>query len=266
MGLWLVLFLMEHLLVNSQAALLVGESGRGFVELVNGIHNLPYLQAIEIVLLGVPIAFHAALGVQYLFHAKFNSGRSDGSRPSLPEYGRNRAFTWQRLTSWILLVGLVIHVIEYRFLEYPVSLHDGLKSHYLVRVTKDAGLASVAGRLGVQLYDAAGSVEGMEAIAAKSPLEKGEVFAVAPDFGTASLLTVRDGFKNPIVAALYTVFVLAACFHGFNGLWTFLVTWGVILKFSAQKAATRWAYALMGLITFFGLAAIWGTYWLNLKN
>ena len=42
MGLWLVLFLMEHLLTNSQAALLLGDNGKMFVQMVNGLHNLPF--------------------------------------------------------------------------------------------------------------------------------------------------------------------------------------------------------------------------------
>ncbi len=35
MGLWLVVFLTEHLIVNSQAALWIGDDGHGFVLLVN---------------------------------------------------------------------------------------------------------------------------------------------------------------------------------------------------------------------------------------
>src|SRR6185436_15721242 len=130
MGLWLVLFLMEHLLVNSQAALLLGDNARGFVHAVNAIHNLPYLQVIEILLLGVPIAIHGVLGVKYLLTSKFNSHRTDGTEPSLKGYGRNHAFTWQRLTSWILLVGLILHVAKFRFIDYPATVNQGEKSYY----------------------------------------------------------------------------------------------------------------------------------------
>jgi len=62
MGLWLVLFLMEHLIVNSQTALLSGDNAKGFIEIVNSIHNFPYLEAIELCLLGVPILLHMILG------------------------------------------------------------------------------------------------------------------------------------------------------------------------------------------------------------
>lgn len=310
MGLWLVLFLLEHLLVNSQAALLLGDNAKGFIDAVNAIHNLPYLPVIEAILLGVPILLHGVWGVKILFQSKFNSGRSNGAAPTL-QYGRNRAFTWQRLTSWILLVGIILHVAKFRFIDYPDSLNQGEDSYYFVSVVVDKGLYTVAARLGVELYgpeqieqerkdlqkrqgeqallavsktfpetDAFDSQQQMiltsaqtyqQKIAWVEMLEKqkiasNEVVAVAKKFGTASLLTVRDTFKSPAYAVLYTIFVLSACFHGFNGLWTFCITWGLIVKAAAQKRATKWAWGLMVIVAFLGLAAIWGTYWLNLKT
>ena len=100
----------------------------------------------------------------------------------------------------------------------------------------------------------------------KQKIGPSELVAVTKDFGTASLLTVRDTFKHPIYVGLYTIFVLAACFHGFNGLWTFCLTWGVILRVAGQKKVLKFAWGLMILVTFLGLAAIWGTYWLNLRT
>ena len=146
-GLWLVIFLFEHLLTNSQAALLLGENGQGFVRMVNMIHNLPYLQAIELFLLGIPIAVHLFWGVRYALQSKSNSGKSDGSTPSL-RYGRNRAYSWQRITSWILLVLLLAHIVKFRFLEYPKQVQLGTSSLYFVKVGEDPGLASVSQKLG----------------------------------------------------------------------------------------------------------------------
>ena len=311
MGLWLVLFLIEHLLVNSQAALLLGDNAQGFISGVNAIHNLPYLPVIEIFLLGVPIALHGVLGIKYLFTSKFNSHRTNGTAPSLQKYGRNHAFTWQRLTSWILLVGIILHVAKFRFIDYPDSINQGENSYYFIPVTVDKGLYTVAARLGVTLYSPDEITEERKELEDRQDeqalvvasqtfphstvydhqqqviltsaqtyqqklqwlevLEKqhvscNRVVAVAKDFGTASVLAVRDTFKSPLYVGLYTIFVLAACFHGFNGLWTFCITWGVVLKVAAQQRILRWAWALMILIAFLGLAAIWGTYWLNLRT
>lgn len=310
-GLWFLLFLIEHLLTNSQAGLLLGDNAQGFINMVNGIHNLPYLEAIEIFLLGVPIALHAFLGVKYLLTSKFNSMKTNGSAPSLPEYGRNRAYTWQRLTSWILLIGIILHVTKFRFNDYPDSLNQGEKSSYFTTVTIDPGLYTVAARLGAELYsedqilkerkeiedrqdeqalvavsktlprtETYDSQQQMILISAqayqqklqwvemleKQKIGQNELVAVTKDFGTASLLTVRDTFKHPIYVGFYTIFVLAACFHGFNGLWTFCLTWGVILRVAGQKKMLRFSWALMILVAFLGLAAIWGTYWFNLRN
>jgi succinate dehydrogenase / fumarate reductase cytochrome b subunit len=314
-GLWIVLFLFEHLLTNSQAALLIGDDGNGFVRMVNAIHNLPYLEVIEIFLIGVPILFHAVLGVKYLWTGKFNSHRTNGAKPSLRENARNHAYTWQRITSWILLFLLIFHVVRFRFIEYPHSVFQNNTQMYLVRVGMDNGLYSVADRLGVKIFshedierelaeirtreaekslvDASRNIlnekipssgiydshKDLIISSAQSYLQKRafvealgefslkptEVVCVAEKFGTATLLTVRDTFKNPYYVALYTIFVLAACFHGFNGLWTFLITWGMILSMASQKRMLKFAIGLMVLVTFLGLVAVWGTYWLNLK-
>ncbi len=265
MGLWLVLFLFEHLLVNSQAALWIGDNGRMFVQLVEGIHNLPYLEAIEIFLLGVPIFIHLVWGVKYLWTSKFNSSSSDGSAPSL-KYPRNRAYTWQRITSWILVFLLLFHIVKFRFIDYPHTAMFGEQKKYYVTLQNDDGLDSVAMRLGVQIYDPARIAEENIDVLKLKKLQSDEVIAVTDKFGTASLLTVRDTFKNPIYIALYTIFVLAACFHAFNGFWTFLITWGVVLSMLAQKRMMKFAWGVMALVAFWGLAAVWGTYWVNLRT
>jgi len=311
-GLWLVLFLLEHLITNSQAALLIGESGQGFVRMVNWLHNLPYLHVIEIALLGIPIGIHMVWGIKYARTSKANSNKSDGSKPHL-KYGRNRAYTWQRITSWILVVLLLLHVVKFRFLDYPHSVNKGSNPTYFVKVSMDPGLYTVAQRLNVTIYDSRAldqmrKAEGLshseqalteaankirektsdqysaqdaiilqsaqdyqqqkrlvDALTATS-LGSGEVIAASPSFGTASLMTVRDTFKSPLWVAVYTIFVISACFHAFNGLWTSMLTWGWVIKSAAQTRARKVATALMIVIAGLGLAAVWGTYFLNLKH
>lgn len=313
MGLWFVLFLIEHLLTNSQAALWLGDNGKGFVRMVNALHNLPYLQAIEIFLLGVPILLHIVLGVKYLLTSKSNVLKGDGSKPYIPR-ARNYAYTLQRITSWILLVGVILHVYKFRFMEYPESIHVGATTFYMVKVDVDPGLYTVAERWNVALLDQAAIEREKEALLdtpagkelvqeayalrkqaahaeaydphkeqllqaaqtyeeqerwvaqlQKESLRPHQVLAASPDFGTATLLTVRDAFKQPIYLVLYTIFVLAACFHAFNGFWTFLISWGWVLKMAAQRAWVGVSVALMLVMIFLGLAAIWGTYWFNLR-
>lgn len=295
-GIWLVLFLIEHLFTNSQAALFIGDDGSGFVSGVNFLKGLPYLPVIEITLLGVPLLIHALWGIHYLFTAKANSYATDGSSPSLPDYPRNRAYTWQRITSWILLVGIIAHVIHMRFVEYPASARVGTHQEYMVRLDADPGLYPLSKRLGFNLFNreqiqtlksalpTTSSVEVNKAspdeliLAQKNreevarvkaleerPLDDHQVIAVSDQFGTAELLMVRDTFKSPLMILLYTGLVLAACFHGFNGLWTFMISWGITLTANSQRIMRLLATGLMVLVTFLGLAAIWGTYWINLR-
>lgn len=306
-GLTLTLFLAEHLLTNSQAALWVGDRGRGFVDAVNWIHNLPYLQAIEIFLIGVPLVFHAVLGIKYALSAKQNTYGVDKSQPKL-KYGRNRAYTWQRISSWILLVLLTVHVVKFRFIEYPVSVKMQEDVAYLVKLDFDSGLYKLSEPLHFKLYDTKEvNRKKMDYEAKKSSmpfamhavemsqynsntesqivkrqalkfqkdlidaldtfkLGEEEVIAEAKDFGTATLLSVRNAFKLPVYMGIYTLFVLIATFHAFNGLWTFCISWGLVIRVASQKIARRVTMSLMTLIAFLGLAAIWGTYWVNLRG
>jgi succinate dehydrogenase / fumarate reductase cytochrome b subunit len=266
-GLFLVLYLMEHLFVNSQAALWIGDDGLGFVRAVNGIHDLPFLPMIEIFLLGVPIAIHAWWGIVYLRTGKQNYYGTTDAKPHLNEYPRNRAYTWQRITSWVLLVGIIAHVIHMRFIEYPVVTGKGNAKQYLVRLEDDAGLEALAPRLNFQIYHGDQIQQHEEfSKAIHKPLKTNQVIAVANSFGLAELLMVRETFKMPIMIALYTIFVLAACFHAFNGLWTFMISWGITLTQRAQRHMLSFATFLMILIAFLGLSAIWLTYWINLKQ
>lgn len=297
-GLWLVLFLMEHLFTNSQAALFIGEDGKGFVNAVNFLKNLPYLPVIEMVLLGIPFLIHGIWGIRYLLTAQYNSFSTDGTTPALPQYKRNQAYTWQRITSWILLVGIVAHVIHMRFLEYPTSASLNGQDFYMSRVEADSGVYPLSKRLGFEMYTQQQIQEKKEKIslaplisiqhesnpkelvlvqeqieeqkwiaaAEKWSLKEGQVIAVSPSFGVAELLIVRDTFKSPTMILLYTGLVLAACFHAFNGLWTGMITWGITLTARSQMLMRSFAVSLMILITLLGLAAIWGTYWVNLRN
>lgn len=292
-GICLVLFLIEHLLTNSQAALYIGDDGLGFVSSVNWLKNLPYLQVIEITLLGVPFLIHAIWGVRYLFTGEFNSFRRDGSKPALPQYARNKAYTWQRITSWILLFGIVAHVIHMRFIEYPVSAKVGDQKYYMLPVSLDNGLYTLSKRLDFQMYDQTKIQDFIKKLPAKptelaktpkdlineqkinqeyafakalekNSLKDNQILVVSPSFGEAELLMVRDVFKSPIMIFLYTGLVLAACFHAFNGLWTSMISWGVTLTVASQRLMRKITVALMVIVTFLGLAAIWGTYWFNL--
>lgn len=314
-GLWIVLFLIEHMLTNSQAALLIGENGEGFIRAVNFLKHLPYLPVIEVVLLGVPILMHGVWGIRIALTSKKNAFPSSGNSPSLTKYSRNHAYSWQRFTSWILLVGIILHVGYMRFYMYPESVSVGSQASYFVRINMDPGLYTVSDRLGVKLYNKvsideikqnSAKQEGLakevvsdaqavlekdppykyrdfnallmsryqtlesqkKYIAAleKRPITKNQVIAEAPDFGTAVLLVVRDAFKSPFKCILYTIFVLAAVFHGFNGLWTFMITWGLVLKMRSQSRAVNWCVGIMVLIAFLGLASIWGTYFINLRH
>lgn len=247
-GLWLILYLFVHLIVNSQATLWIGDDGNGFVRLVNLLEALPYLQVVETVFIGVPFVVHGYWGVKRALSARPNSKSSDGRKPSL-KYERNRAFTWQRITSWILLVAVALHVVQMRFAKVYDKVGSGVDERFTIELVQDSGLESLSKRIDVELVDP----------------HDGKVKAVAKSPGKVMLLMVRETFKSIPQCILYSIFVLAAAFHAFNGFWTSLITWGVLLSFKSQRALIPFCWMGVFLLAFLGLAAIWGSYWINLR-
>lgn len=96
-------FLFNHLLTNATAWL----SPHHFNEHVEWLHSLPFLLWIEILFIFVPLAFHAILGVVIALQAKNN--------PSAYPYANNWRFYLQRVTAWITLVFVVVHLLHFRF-------------------------------------------------------------------------------------------------------------------------------------------------------
>lgn len=294
-GLILAIYIIFHLLTNSQAALYIGGDGAGFIKDVNWIHDLPYLIFIEVLVILVPFLVHGISGIKYLWTSKYNNFPTDGSKPQLTEYPRNYFYMFQRLTSWVILVGVIWHVWDMRIAGYPTDAQVGENSYYINSISYDEGLLTLGQRLNFsimtleQLQEEEKKIEALKriqnptnadellenqlveqkqnflkALKAKAPKE-GDVIAISPNFGTSTLLLVRNTFKSPLAIGLYTGFVIATVFHAFNGLWTFLITWGVLLTTRSQRYMKWASIALMFLVGALGLSAAWLTYWVNLR-
>ena len=282
MGLFLVVFLFEHLLTNSQSAILLGENGKDFVRMVNFFHSLPYLRVIELVLIGVPVSVHMFWGIVYARTGKINAMPGKGDKPALPFYCRNQGYSWMRITAWIMAVGLIGHLIHARLIDYPKMVPNGESAYYLASLKGDDGLYTLAKRLNVPLYTKSDIENARERIDSRSiqyldlpnsveesrlvesleryRIGKDQVVAASPNFGSATLLLVRNWFKQPLLAILYTVFILVTCFHAGHGFWTFLITWGVLLRYAAQKRAYAVGMGIFFFLAFLGIISIWGTY------
>ncbi len=308
-GLWFVLFLCEHLFTNSQVALFFADDQMWFVRSVNFLHSLPYLQVIEIVLLGVPILFHAVLGIRIAITGKSIYASGDGTKPIIKS-GRNRAFRWQKITAFILLIGIIAHVVNMRFMHYPTTTSYGSTHYYFTKVPIFSKLYSLSERLNVTLYskvDLANVGTELKKVQAKIfelnkkekqlyieeekygaymdemnhlqkllgsykkkaalyqglsdyQLNSDQVVVVADNTGTLMLINVASCFRSSINCILYTIFVASAAFHAFNGLGAAAMSWGILIRKSAQIKWFSICIGLMLLIGALGLMAIWGSY------
>lgn len=96
------IFVVQHLVVNHFAV--YGEES--FNKAANFMANLPFVLALEIFIIYLPILFHAILGVYIVFVTRNNTRRYG--------YFRNWMFLLQRITGIITLIFIVWHVWETR--------------------------------------------------------------------------------------------------------------------------------------------------------
>ena len=96
------LFLAEHLWTNAKAM----QGQVCFGNAVSEIIHLPFLPAIEIFGIFLPLAFHALYGVKLAFESKQNVGTYG--------YPRNWMFFLQRVTGLITLVFIIFHLKDFR--------------------------------------------------------------------------------------------------------------------------------------------------------
>lgn len=258
-GLGMVLFLFEHFITNSQAAYFL-DQGNYFVKSVNFLQSIPYLHAIEICLIGIPFCMHAFWGLNYIITSESNTKNTDDTMPVL-EYSRNRAYSLQRVTSYILLILIIFHVLQVRVIRYPIKYFEGSNKFFLVKVQDDEKLKRVLKNMNATLFfNSNVNNEKLSKIIENFKLENNEVVAMTNQSGKAMLLTVRDLLKNPIMVGVYTIFVLSASFHAINGLWTFLITWGFIITNRSQKISLHVCFWILIFVLSLGLISVWSSF------
>ena len=99
-----------HLWENAKA--LQGRSA--YIDMVGEIGRMPYLTALEIAFILVPIALHAIIGIKILLDARYNVG-------AYP-YSGNWSFTLQRGTALLVLGFLLYHLWELRLQKLLVGM------------------------------------------------------------------------------------------------------------------------------------------------
>lgn len=175
-------FLFQHLTVNYLAT----RGPEVFNKAANFISNLPYLYALEWLIIYIPLLFHGIYGVYIAFQAKNNVSRYG--------YFRNVMFLLQRISGIISLIFIAWHIWQTR----------------------------------VQVL-----------------------------FGsTVNYDMMNEIFSNPGWLVFYIIGVLTVIFHFSNGLWSFLISFGITMTPKSQKAATYLTLIVFIVLAYIGLRAI----------
>ncbi|MCK4340617.1 MAG: succinate dehydrogenase [Phycisphaerae bacterium] len=97
------LFLINHMLANSTAFL----GAEHFNHHIKLLHGLPWLPWIEFVFICLPLAFHGIYGLVIALQGRPNQTQYP--------YLDNWRYTLQRVTAYITIVFVVVHLFHYRF-------------------------------------------------------------------------------------------------------------------------------------------------------
>lgn len=176
-------FLVQHLLINYFAV--YGEEN--FNKAAGFVEGLPFLIVLEVVVIYLPILYHAILGVYIAFTAKNNTTRYG--------YFRNWMFYLQRITGLIAFIFIGWHVWQTRI---QVALGNAHVNYNLM----------------------------------------------------------ADILGNPFYFWFYLIGVVSITFHFANGLWSFLVTWGITQSPRSQRAGTYFSLLVFLAVTYIGVRAL----------
>lgn len=74
--------------------------------------------------------------------------------------------------------------------------------------------------------------------------------------GLPSFTTVAEAFSNNAIAAAYIVGIVAAAYHLCNGIYTFLITWGITVGPKSQRVSNILTNAAFVGVAVMGVAAV----------
>jgi succinate dehydrogenase / fumarate reductase cytochrome b subunit len=78
--------------------------------------------------------------------------------------------------------------------------------------------------------------------------------------GLPTFDVVKEALSNNAVAAFYAIGIVAAAFHLANGIYTFLITWGITVGPKSQRVSNVLTQGLFVGISALGLSALWAFY------
>ncbi|MCG3401440.1 succinate dehydrogenase cytochrome b558 subunit [Staphylococcus massiliensis] len=175
-------FLLVHLTANFQAT----GGAESFNKASNFMESLPFLYALEFIMIYIPILYHAIYGVHIAFTATHNVGHYSRFR--------NWMFLLQRITGLITFLFVFVHLWQTRI--------QKLFGHEVN-------------------YD-----------------------------------MVHQIVTNPFWLIFYIIGILSVIFHFANGLWSFLVTWGILQSPKSQRVFTWVSLLVFLVLSTIGISAI----------
>jgi succinate dehydrogenase / fumarate reductase cytochrome b subunit len=173
-------FLLFHFFENG--AIFYG--AEAYNEMSSGARGIRYIELIELLLIFLPLLYHAIYGLFIVSYARNNTMTYN--------YSRNNLFMWQRATGIIILLFLLYHIWHFRLTQFW--------------------------------------------------------------FAGANTYSVMTTISYVPIFIFYVVGVVASAFHLGNGIWTFLITWGITIGQRAQRISQIVTTGISIVVSLVGIA------------
>jgi len=108
-------FFLVHMLLNSRAM----QSQEAYQWVPNTLGQVPFIWAIEIIFILVPILFHGILGLFIVFWGDINA-----HKPAMSWY-ENWAYVLQRVTGFLVFILLIFHLFQTYLVKVSTELGGG---------------------------------------------------------------------------------------------------------------------------------------------
>lgn len=250
-----VIFFIQHLFINFFSSFWLINKAKYFISMITFYHTIIGIKYLEIVFIAIPFILHGLIGLKYMIKKRY-SLKTDVF------YDQQKGCVFQRITAWILLIGIALHVLQMRFINHPIKTQINNEKYFAVKVKKSDKIYKVAKKLNFKILEkkAPNKISYQKVHVMKNQdniLDANQTYALTKNSSKALLIVIINNFQSKIMVFLYTVYVIAASFHVFNGLWLFLISFKIIKTDIAKKNVLKICMGLVFLYFIFGLSAIW---------
>jgi len=195
-----IIFFIQHLFINFLSSFWIFNNAKYFISFITFYHNLRGIKYIEIIFIAIPFILHALIGLKYMIGRRY-SFKSDKL------YDQQKAYVLQKITAWILIIGILLHVLQMRFINHPATVTIDNQKYFALEITKSEKLSKIAKKLDFKILDNTDvnkvSFVKVHLTQRETKLKSNRTYALVKNPSKALLVVIINNFQSKVMVFLY---------------------------------------------------------------